>query len=146
MRRTQLLYMIGMSLWSAVAAGGQTTDAGALSKALRTHVQSEQFQIVTSIRGLTLGVRDKLQTMCASQRTCSREPGACVPATAVVANAKLPIRRLISAGCSIDHHCLVYYERGGSDHTWHVALFHWTPDATRFEGGGAAPGGLATID
>ena len=44
------------------------------------------------------------------------------------------------------HHCLVYYERGGRDHTWHVALFHWTPAATRFEGGGAAPAGLATVD
>jgi hypothetical protein len=27
-----------------------------------------------------------------------------------------------------------------------VALFHWTPAATRFEWGGTAPGGLATID
>jgi len=25
-------------------------------------------------------------------------------------------------------------------------LFHWTPAATRFEFGGTAPGGLATID
>jgi hypothetical protein len=25
-------------------------------------------------------------------------------------------------------------------------LFHWTPAATRFEWGGLAPGGLATID
>jgi hypothetical protein len=27
-----------------------------------------------------------------------------------------------------------------------VALFHWTPDVTRFEWGGNARGGLATID
>jgi hypothetical protein len=27
-----------------------------------------------------------------------------------------------------------------------VALFHWTPVATRFEWGGTAPGGLATVD
>jgi hypothetical protein len=25
-------------------------------------------------------------------------------------------------------------------------LFHWTPDATRFEWGGNAPGGLINID
>ena len=49
------------------------------------------------------------------------------------------------AGCSTDH-CLVYYERGGGVHTWHVALFHWTPEATRFEWGGIAPRGLASID
>jgi hypothetical protein len=41
---------------------------------------------------------------------------------------------------------LVYYERGGSAHTWRVALFLWTPAATTFEWGGIAPGGLATID
>jgi len=62
-----------------------------------------------------------------------------------VANPKLPHRRLVSAGCSSDH-CLVYYERGGSAHTWLVALFHWTPAATRFEWGGNARGGLITID
>ena len=45
---------------------------------------------------------------------------------------QLPIRRLVAAGCSIDH-CLVNYERGGSAHTWPVVLFHWTPAATRFE-------------
>jgi hypothetical protein len=27
-----------------------------------------------------------------------------------------------------------------------VALFHWTPEATRFEWGATAPGGLATFD
>ena len=63
-----------------------------------------------------------------------------------VAGARaLPIRRLVAAGCSADH-CLVYYERGGIAHTWQVALFHWTPAATRFEWGGVAPGGLMTID
>ena len=38
------------------------------------------------------------------------------------------------------------YERGGDVLTWRVALFHWGPDATRFEWGGAAPGGLVGID
>jgi hypothetical protein len=52
----------------------------------------------------------------------------------------------VAAGCSNDHHCLVYYERGGGAHAWQVALFHWTPAATRLEWGGIAPDGLATID
>ena len=73
------------------------------------------------------------------------EPGAAFQVTDVFTGRKLPIRRLVTAGCSTDH-CLVYYERGGIAHTWLVALFHWTPEATRFEWGGTAPGGLATID
>lgn len=145
MRRTQLLFAICVCLWSAVAAGGQASDAGALSGALRAHVQDERFEIVTSIRGLPLGVRDGLQTLFGSGTLDIAEPGAAFQVTTVVVNPKLPIRRLVAAGCSTDHHCLVYYERGGIDHTWHVALFHWTPAATRFEWGGTAPGGLATI-
>ena len=145
MRRTQLLCAIVVSLWSAVAAESQATDADALSGALRAHVQDERFQISTSIRGLPLGVRDGLQTLFASRALDIAEPGAEFQVTDVIVNPKLPIRRLVAAGCSTDH-CLVYYERGGTDHTWHVALFHWTPAATRFEWGGTAPGGLATID
>ncbi len=127
-----------------MAAGSQATGAGALSGALRVHVQDERFGIVTSIRGLPLGVRDGLQTLFGSQTLDIAEPGAEFQVTDVV-NPKLPIRRLVAAGCSTDH-CLVYYERGGIAHTFHVALLHWTPAATRFEWGGAAPGGLATID
>jgi hypothetical protein len=146
MRRTQLLCAIGVSLWSAVAGWSQATDAGAaLSGALRSHVQNERFQIVTSIRGLPLGVRDALQTLFGSGALDIAEPGAGFQATDVATNPKLPIRRLIAAGCSMDH-CLVYYERGGDDHTWLVALFQWTPAATRLEWGATAPGGLATID
>ncbi|MBI2150450.1 MAG: hypothetical protein HYU27_07580 [Acidobacteria bacterium] len=146
MRWTQLLCAIGMSLWWAEAAGSQAANAAALSGALRAHVQGERFGIVTSIRGLPLGVRDGLQTLFGSRTLDIAEPGAEFQAADVVADPKLPIRRLIVAGCSTDHHCLIYYERGGIDHTWHVALFHWTPAATRFEWGSTAPGGLATID
>src|SRR5262245_58968845 len=144
MRRTQLLFAICVGLWSAVAAWSQASDA-ALPGALRAHVRDERFGIVTSIRGLPLGVRDGLQTLFGSGGLDIAEPGAEFQVTGVVVNPKLPIRRLVAAGCSTDH-CLVYYERGGTDHTWRVALFHWTPAATRFDGGGTAPGGLATID
>ena len=113
--------------------------------ALRAHVNDERFGIVTSIRGLPLGVRDELQTLFGSQTLDIAEPGAAFQVTDVIVNPKLSIRRLVAAGCSTDH-CLVYYERGGIAHTWHVALFHWTPAETRFEWGGTAPGGLTTID
>jgi hypothetical protein len=145
MRRTQLLCAIGVSLWWAIACASQATGGGAISAALRAHLQNEQFGIVTSVRGLPLGVRDQLQTLFGSGLDIA-EPGAEFQATAAAATSKLPLRRLIAAGCSNDFHCLVYYERGGSDHTWHVVLFHWSPDATKFEWGGVAPSSLKTIN
>jgi hypothetical protein len=142
---TRLFCAIGVSLWSAVVTGSQVAPTAALPEALRAHLKDERLGIVTSIRGLPLGVRDELQTLFGSQTLDIAEPGEEFQVTNVVGNPKLPIRRLVAAGCSTDH-CLVYYERGGSAHTWQVALFHWTPAATRFEWGGSAPGRLATID
>ena len=133
---------------SLVVAGGadsQAVASRALTGALRAHVKDERFQIVTSVRGLPLGVREELQTLFGSNTLDIAEPGARFQVTDVIVDPKLPMRRLVAAGCSIDH-CLVYYERGGIAHTWHVALFHWTPAATRFEFGGMAPRGLASID
>ena len=143
--RTRLLCAIGVTLWSATVAGSQAVPAAALSGELRARVQDERFGIVTSIRGLPLGVRDGLQTLFGNRGLDIAEPGAEFQVNDVVGSSKLPTRRLVAAGCSYDR-CLVYYERGGSARTWRVALFHWTPDATRFEWGGTAPGGLVTID
>jgi len=143
-RRTFPSCAIGLGLWTTVV-GGQTAPTGALSTALRTHVQDERFDVVTSIRGLPLGVRDELQKLWGIRALDIAEPGAEFQGPGAV-NAALPARRLVAAGCSADFHCLVYYERGGRDHTWLVTLFRWTPAATRLEWGGAAPGGLKTID
>jgi len=145
MRRTPLFCAIGVVLWSAAAIANQATSTPALSDALRAHVKDDRFQIVTSVRGLPLGVRDGLQTLFGTQSLDIAEPDADFQVTDVAGARALPIRRLVAAGCSVDH-CLVYYERGGIAHTWQVALFHWTPAATRFEWGGVAPGGLMTID
>jgi hypothetical protein len=144
MHRTRLFCAIGVILWSAVVSASQAPTV-ALSEALRAHVKNERLEIVTSIRGLPLGVRDGLQALFGGQALDIAEPGADFQVTDVVGTPKLPVRRLVAAGCSTDH-CLIYYERGGNAHTWHVALFHWTPAETRFEWGGTAPGGLATID
>ena len=143
--RTRLLYAIGASLCGVVLASGQAAPPTALSAALRARVKDERFEIVTSIRGLPLGVRDELETLFGSSTLDIAEPGAEFRITDKITNPQLPSRRLVAAGCSIAY-CLVYYERGGSSHTWHVALFHWTPAATRFEWGGTAPGGFKTID
>jgi hypothetical protein len=143
MRRTQLLFAIGMCLLSAPAARSQASDAVVLSEALRAHLRGERFDTVTSIRGLPLGIRDALERLFGNGLDIA-DPGADFQMTRGVANSKLPTRRLVAAECSRDH-CLVYYERGGVDPTWHVALFRWTPAETRLEGGGTAPGRLATI-
>jgi hypothetical protein len=144
MHRIRLLCAISVSLWSAVVIGSQATSTAALPEALRAHIKGERLDVVTSVRGLPLGVRDALQVLFGSQTLDIAEPGAEFQTTDVI-GGDLPIRRLVAAGCSLDH-CLVYYERGGIAHTWQVALFRWTPKATRFEWGAAAPGGLKTID
>jgi hypothetical protein len=123
----------------------QTVSGLPLSGTLRRHLEDERFGIVTSIWGLPLGVRGALQELLGSPSLDIAEPEAEFQATGAAASPKRPSRRLVAAGCSLDH-CLVYYERGGSAHTWRVALFRWAPDATRFEWGGAAPGGLASIE
>jgi len=145
MRRLGFLCAIGFGLWSAVSAVTQSPASAPLSPALRTHLEAERFQIVTSIRGLPLGVRDRLQQLFGGSLDIA-EPGAAFRQSDAPASAALPLRRLVAAGCSSDNHCLVYYERGGTTLTRRVALFHWTPGETRFEWGGTAPDGLATIE
>jgi hypothetical protein len=126
-----------------LSPGPQATPA-ALSGPLRSHLSDERFDIVTAVRGLPLGVREGLQRLFESHTLDIADPDAAFSGSDV-ASPKLPSRRLSAAGCSADHHCLVYYERG-TDHTWRVALFHWTPAETRFEWGGTAPGGVGTIE
>ncbi len=145
MHRTLLLVALVSGLGSAVLAGRQAAPPAALSQELRAHVLDERFQIVTSVRGLPLGVRAALQTLFGSPALDIAEPGDQFQAAGAAVQATLPLRRLAVAGCSYEH-CLVYYELGGVAHTWRVALFHWTPNATRFEGGGTAPAGLTTVD
>ena len=136
--------ILGVGL-CVVAAAGQRQSASALPETLRAHLKSERFDVVTSIRGLPLGVREELQKLFGTQTLDIADPGAQFQLAGAVSNPPLPTRRLVAAGCSTDH-CLVHYERGGTKHTWYVAVFHWTPRATRFEGGGAAPSNLATVD
>jgi hypothetical protein len=144
-RFTRLLFAIGVSLWPAVVTGSQASPAAALSEPLRAEVKDGRFQVVTSVRGLPLGVRDALQSLFKSPTLDIAEPGADFQVTDVAGPTTLPFRRMVAAGCTANY-CLVYYERGGIAHTWQVAMFHWTPAGTRFEWGGSAPGGLKTID
>lgn len=140
--QSALLYVI---LWSTVVACSQATTAAPLPGTLREHVRDERFQIVTSIRGMPIGVRDGLQKLFFSETLDIAEIGAEFQGSTAPRNPKLPIRRMAAAGCSYDH-CLVYYELGGNPITWRVALFHWAPEETKFEWGGTAPGGLKTFD
>jgi hypothetical protein len=144
MPRIRLFFAIGAGLCSVAVAWSQAPP-DRLSVELRARVQSERLGIVTSIRGLPLGVRGELQTLWRSQTLDIAEPGGEFQGTESTGRLNLPTRRLVVAGCSYEY-CLVYYERGGATHTWHVALFHWRPEATKFEWGGTAPGGLRTID
>jgi hypothetical protein len=139
------VYWAVQSLFSLPSTIPRPEEQRPLPEPLRTHVENERLDAVTSIGGLPGGVRDGLQRLFGSRSLDIADPGAEFQAIGEVANSALPIRRLVAAGCSRDH-CLVYYERGGSPRTWQVTLFHWTPAVTRFEWGASAPGGLATID
>ena len=145
MRCARVLCAIGLSVAVSGLVTGQTSVPATLSGPLRDHVNDERFDVVTSVRGLPLGVRDGLQTLFGSQSLDIAEPGAEFRGGTASAASTRPLRRLIAAGCSADH-CLIHYERGGSEHTWLVALFQWTPAETRFEWGGHARGRLATFD
>jgi hypothetical protein len=145
MGHRRLFQGLGLILLSVTVAGSQSEPSSALSPALRSHITNERFGLVTSIRGLPLGVRDALQALFGSSTLDIANPGERFQVTDVIVDPPLPIRRLVAAGCSTDH-CLVYYERGGIAHSWQAALFHWTPEATRFEFGGVAPRGLASVD
>ncbi len=138
MRSVVVIAALGASLWAMVALGGQTSPP-VVSAALTAHLKNDQMQVITSIRGLPLGVRDALGELIKGQYTDFAEP-----ATPFLQTD--PRRRLSLAACSADHHCIVYYERGGRTHTWHVAIFQWSPAATTLEFGGTAPGGLKTIE
>jgi hypothetical protein len=141
--RRRLLFTIAVSLWSAAVAAGQQ-PAGPLSPALRAQLQNGRFQAVTSVRGLPLGVRERMTTMFGGTLDIA-EPGAAFQSTDVLVTPRLPLRRMVGAACSNDFYCLVYYERGGIAHTRYVLLFHWSPDDTRFEWGSTA-GAYKTID
>lgn len=142
--RVRYVAAVLASLFCTAAAGVQTQSASVPPAAVLAHIKGDRFQIVTSLRGLPLGVRGALQSLFGATDLDIAEPGAPFQSAART-NPSLPMRRLVAAGCSMDH-CLVYYERGGAAPATVVAVFHWTPDATRFEWGGVAPRGLTTIE
>jgi hypothetical protein len=144
--RTRTLLCAATCLWLGTAACSRAGAPLPIPGTLLAHLENERFATVTSIAGLSLGVADALRRLFGSPSLDIAEPGAAFQGTGTPAHgARLPSRRLVAAGCSRDH-CLVYYERAGNVRTWRVALFHWGPDSTRFEWGGAAPGGLVGIE
>jgi hypothetical protein len=145
MRRERSTWRAWPLLFALVAANtARSEEGGGLSRGLRGHLRGETFAAVSEVRGLPLEVRDGLQALWHSPKFEMAGPGAEFQATDVITNPNLPIRRLIVAGCSVDH-CIIYYERGGIAHTHTVVLFR-TKGAARFEWGGVAPPGLADLD
>lgn len=136
--------ILGLIMFATTAVVCQTAVPLGIPATLRDHLKQERFELVTSIRGLPLGVRDGLQSLFGGSLDIA-ESGAEFQRTDTPSTSTLPRRRLAAAGCSVDH-CVVYYERGAGAPAWLVAIFHWTPDGTRFEWGGAARSDLATID
>ncbi|HWI19678.1 MAG TPA: hypothetical protein VNT81_18120 [Vicinamibacterales bacterium] len=139
--RTLAVVLLGAG---AIAALGTQTSVTPLPDNVRAHVKDDRFQVVSTLRGLPLGVRDQLSSLFGGPYLDIADPGAAFRAPGV-SDPNLPSRRLAAAACSMDH-CIVYYEKGGSAQTWHAAVLHWTPEATTLEWGGSAPGALATFE
>ena len=139
----RVLCAIAVSLWSTTTVAGQAQPAVPLPPELRRHLQDARFDIVSSLGGLSGGVRAELRTLFNSKTLDIADPPTAFRAPA--RGARPNLRTLVAAGCSRSD-CLVYYELGGSTPAWRVVLIHWTPDTTQLEWGGTAPGGLATID
>jgi hypothetical protein len=134
---------MALGLASATALARQAPSP-TLPRDLRAHVQDERFDDVSTTGGLPGGVHAELRTLFGSQTLDLANPGQAFR-TGNAIDSKLPLRRLVVAGCSRED-CLLYYERGGRTRTWRVVLFHWTPAATTLEWGGIATGGLTSID
>jgi len=143
---SKLLLRASVCLWLGTVACSRADSPLPISGTLWAHLKDERFEKVTSVAGLSIGVADALRQLFGSPSLDIADAGEGFQGSGTAAHGnRLPSRHLVAAGCSTDH-CLVYYERGRDVRTWRVALFHWGPDATRFEWGGAAPGGLVTID
>src|SRR5687768_1678385 len=62
--KAALVYVI---LWSTVVACSQAASPAPLPEDVRDVVKNERFQLVASIRGMPIGVRDGLQTLFGSE-------------------------------------------------------------------------------
>jgi len=142
---TRFLSAVGVSVWSVVIAAGQAAPPATLSNEARAQLQNNRFDVVTSLRGFPLGVRDALTALFGGGNLDIAEPGAPFRQSGGAGTPGLPPRRMINGTCS-NEWCVLYYERGGTSPARKVLLFHWTPTATRLEFGGTAPAGLATGD
>ena len=143
---SRLVYAtVSVCLWTAIVAC-QSLDTAALPEALRAHIKDERFGVVTSVRGLPLGVREELQKLFGTPTLDIAEPNAEFQGSTASRTSSLPTRRMVLAGCANDNHCIVYYERAVGPPSWHVALFHWQPEQTKLEWGGIAPQGLKSIE
>jgi hypothetical protein len=144
MSRARVALVAGLTSIASGLASGQSAEVPtALSDALRTHLRADRLVPVTVVAGLPGAVRDGLKTLFDQPTLELAEPGAEFQSTDVIMKPDLPGRRLIAAGCSADH-CLVYYERGGIAHSFHVVLFAVAKSGARFEWGGSAPSALAS--
>jgi hypothetical protein len=137
---------LSLLLVTANGASGQPTVASpTLAEAQRAHIRVEQFAPVTSVAGLSNEVREALRLLFRAQTLELAEPGAEFQVTDVIVKPDLPIRRMILAGCSIDH-CVVYYERGGIAHTFTMVLLRIDKGGAQFEWGGIAPRDVRSLD
>jgi hypothetical protein len=144
--RFGVVAVVAFVILGAWALRGQpkASDTG-FTPALRDHVRGERFAPVATVAALPANVRDALHDLFGGKALEMADPGQPFQATDVMVTPRLPARRLVSAGCSVDH-CLVYYERGGFARVHHIVLFSTADSPARLVHGGVAAGGLTDLE
>jgi hypothetical protein len=129
----------------SLTAGAQAPDlTRAMPEALRAHIASETFTPLTTVAALPEGLKSELTRLFKDTSLQLADPGAPYQASDVIGPELLPFRRLISAGCAVDH-CLVHYERGGFTHTFAVLVLSRQGDTFRVVWGGGVGGPIPGV-
>ena len=127
-----------------VAVGVQTPAAAPLSATVRDHLRADTLAPIAHIAELPKLVQDALRANFSSPTLDMADPGQQWQVTDVVMDPKLPMRRLISAGCSSDH-CLVHYEQGGIAHFYRVLLISVSKTAAKVDWSGMCGGPMPNV-
>jgi hypothetical protein len=141
-RRSNLVAVILLA-GTTLSAMAQQVPAP-LPEPLRAHIGSEAFTPLSSVKALPDALKVELARLFGEKALELAEPGALFQVSDAVGPERLPWRRLIAAGCAVDH-CLVHYERGGLAHVHHVVVLSRQNGQMRFVWGGAVGGPLPNV-
>lgn len=113
--------LVTAELVNPLSAAGIVTH---LPAELRLSLQQPGvFQMRANVSAIPDAVASAFAKAAREERFAMAEPGASWQANDVLVQPALPWRRLARVALSRSF-CLIFYERGGRGHSYHVAAFH----------------------